>query len=138
MKIIVCLDDDGGMLFGGRRQSRDRVLLADASADAKKRGGRLFITEFSRKLFEGEGIDFCLDNNMLANADTRDTCFVENLAVGAYTDRIDEIVVYRWNRKYPHDFSFDISPEDKGFKKEISTELVGSSHEKITKEIFVK
>ena len=33
MKIIVCLDDYGGMLFNHRRQSRDRVLIADVMQD---------------------------------------------------------------------------------------------------------
>ena len=26
MNLIVCLDDNGGMMFGGRRQTRDRLV----------------------------------------------------------------------------------------------------------------
>ena len=33
MKIIVCLDDYGGMLFNSRRQSRDRMLIDDIMMD---------------------------------------------------------------------------------------------------------
>ena len=31
MKVIVCIDDNGGMLFNKRRQSRDRKVLEDIS-----------------------------------------------------------------------------------------------------------
>ena len=33
MQIIVCVDDRGGMLFNKRRQSRDRVLIADVLSE---------------------------------------------------------------------------------------------------------
>ena len=50
MKIIVCLDDFGGMLFNFRRQSRDRVLIADVMADIADK--KIYILEFSKLLFE--------------------------------------------------------------------------------------
>ena len=37
MRIIVCVDEKGGMSFGGRRQSRDRVVkdrILELTADA--------------------------------------------------------------------------------------------------------
>ena len=138
MRIAVCLDDGGGMLFGGRRQSRDRVLLADVFADAAAHGGRLLINEFSKKLLDSEGVGYYLCDDMLALAEDTDTCFVENLRLCDHIDRISEIIIYRWNRKYPSDFLLDIDPEALGFSKTSSAEFVGSSHDKITKEIFVK
>ena len=29
MKVIVCVDDNNGMMFNNRRQSRDRILIED-------------------------------------------------------------------------------------------------------------
>ena len=50
MKIIVCLDDGGGMTFNKRRQSRDRILLADIKAMTE--GETLFASPFSEKLLK--------------------------------------------------------------------------------------
>ena len=33
MKIIACLDDNNGLLFNNRRQSRDRVVIEDILKD---------------------------------------------------------------------------------------------------------
>ena len=41
MKIIVCLDDNSGMMFNRRRQSRDRVVIDDIIACAQ--GGELCV-----------------------------------------------------------------------------------------------
>ena len=54
MKIIVCLDDNGGMAFNRRRQSRDRVLIEDI---AKTVGNaRLYIDKYSAPLFESSAL----------------------------------------------------------------------------------
>ena len=36
MKLIVCLDDNNGMMFNKRRQSRDRVLIENVFKDIIK------------------------------------------------------------------------------------------------------
>ena len=48
MNVIICLDDNNGMLFNNRRQSRDKALLSDVFDNL--RGEKLFITLFSEKL----------------------------------------------------------------------------------------
>ena len=48
MKAIVCLDDNEGMTFAGRRQSRDRVVCADILF--LTRGKKLFMNAYSRKI----------------------------------------------------------------------------------------
>ena len=50
MKVIVCLEDKGGMMFNHRRQSRDRVLIADVVKMAD--GSKIFISQYSAMLFE--------------------------------------------------------------------------------------
>ena len=138
MNVIICLDDNGGMLFNNRRQSRDSVLLADVGKDAESAGGALYITPFSEKLFTAASLFFTVDENMLDNARENDLCFVENLHLGGYTDKIDKLTVYRWNRRYPADFSLDIDIKECKFRLSEVTEFVGSSHEKITKEVYSK
>lgn len=53
-----------------------------------------------------------------------------------YSDRITEVVVYRWNRSYPGDFHLDLDLNQ--WRLVQTTEFAGYSHEKITKEIYRK
>jgi hypothetical protein len=47
-------------------------------------------------------------------------------------------VVYRWNRRYPGDVFFDLDVSAAPWRCVETEEFVGSSHEKITKEVYVK
>ena len=135
MKIIVCLDDNGGMLFNKRRQSKD--------SDLRKRvleitnGARLIMNSYSKNQFEEYGANITVDDNLLENAKTGDYCFIENLSVKDYEPRIEEIVVYKWNRIYPADFKFDILLENK-WKLKNTYEFKGNSHETITEEVYTR
>ncbi len=137
MNIIVCIDDDGGMLFNKRRQSRDRILLEDMAAMVKKTGKKLWIAPFSAKLF-GAAEEMChfitVDETFLENASEQDFCFVENVPLRKWLDDIDSVIVYRWNRKYPADTYLDIDLTK--WQMEETKEFAGSSHEKITREVY--
>ena len=136
MKIIVCLDDGGGMTFNKRRQSRDRVLLADIKAMTE--GEVLLASPFSEKLLTEHKIDAKIKKDPLGRAKKNDYCFIEDIPARPYLSEISEIIIYKWNRRYPTDMTFDISPEADGFTLSSVTEFAGSSHEKITKEIYSK
>lgn len=136
MNVVVCLDDRLGMTFNGRRQSRDRVLCEDVIKDAA--GGTLLMAEFSKNLFLPMDAPFICAEDFLDMAKEGDTCFVENRPLSSYADKIERLVIYRWNRHYPSDMTFDIIPEGEGFRLVETKEFAGSSHEKITKEIYVK
>ena len=49
MRLIVCLDEKGGMTFNHRRQSRDRVLIEDLLQTVGE--GRLWMAPYSELLF---------------------------------------------------------------------------------------
>ena len=136
MRVIVCLEDKGGMMFNHRRQSRDRVLIADVVRMAD--GRRIFISPYSAMLFEESGASLVCDESFLDLADGDGYCFVEDRALAPYADRIKEITVYKWNRKYPCDFELDITPSAAGFKKKSTREFKGPSHDKITREVYKK
>ncbi len=133
MKLIVCLDERKGMMFNNRRQSRDRVLVDNM---IKMVGDdKLYIAPYSEGLFENKEIKLKVKKNPLKAAD-ENWCFIENLPVAEYKDEIETVVIYHWNRHYPGDFFFDLELDS--YSLESSEELVGSSHEKITKEIWKK
>lgn len=131
MQIIVCVDDNMGMLFNNRRQSRDQILIEDILGRAEK----IWIHSFSEKLFEGYEERIIIEDDFLLKAEEQDVCFVENKHLMPYINKVDELVVYKWNRKYPSDFKLDVNLEE--WQMVSQEEFAGKSHEKITREKYV-
>ena len=129
MILIVCLDDNNGMMFNHRRQSRDRVLVERIRKQTSD--GVLWMNEYSARLF-GEGV--LVDADFLDKAADGEYCFVEN--VEPKTDNMEKLIIYRWNREYPADMYF--TADMSGMELESVYEFEGSSHECITEEIYRK
>ncbi len=135
MNIIVCIDDEYGMLFNLRRQSRDRLIRERILMLTK--GKKLWMNLYSAKQFEEECAEnMFVDEAFLHNAGNGDYCFVETEDITKYIPKIEKIVLYRWNRRYPSDFKFSLDLSD--WTMESTFEFAGSSHEKITEEIYRK
>ena len=132
MRVIVCLDERSGMMFNNRRQSRDRVLIEDIIKDLKDE--KLLISPYSKMLFEGTDAKIKVENDPLKAAKQDEACFIEDKHLSEYKGEIDILVIYRWNRHYPCDFYFDLDINE--YKLVSSCEFAGSSHEKITKEVY--
>ena len=130
MNIAVCIDDNGGMLFNSRRQSRDRILIENFLDIAEN--NKVFIKSFSEKLFTE--INVSVNDSCLDEAEENDFCFIEDEDILPYSAKIRKLIIYKWNRVYPTDFYFEM-PE--GFTLTETAEFQGSSHEKITREIYV-
>ena len=135
MRAAVCVDDRGGMMFGGRRQSRDRILLADM---AKEAGAPIMAAPYSAALLVGAAIPFTVADDLPASAGTDDFCFFEDRSPSPWIDRITELVIYRWNRVYPADMTLDLDPAAAGLTLVRTDEFAGSSHDRITKEVYRK
>ncbi len=131
MKIFICLDDDNGMMFNNRRQSRDGKVVEDVIKTVGE--NILFTDEYSKNLFKNF-------ENVTVTDEFQDDgfFFVENRDIEEFCEKISVLTVYRWNRKYPNDFALSFNIEDKGFKLFETSEFEGNSHEKITKEVWVK
>ena len=134
MKTIVCIDDKFGMLFDGKRQSRDRGLIENLLDFVGKE--RLFISPFSKILFDGKSV--VISDNPLDQAGKGDFVFVEDLFLLPYLDKIEEIIIYKWNRTYPRDALLDLLPERYGLTLVERLDFVGTSHKKITREVYRK
>lgn len=132
MKLIVCIDDKNGMLFMKKRQSRDRLLIEDVGKLME--GETLLIEPYSELLFKESGISYQLSDSPLEAAKSGGICFIERFSVKPYTDAIDTVILYRWNRHYPGDFFFDLDLTQ--FSLESTYEFAGSSHDKITRMIY--
>lgn len=136
MTVAVCLDDNNGMLFNGRRQSRDRELLLDLQKTA---AGRIVIRPFSEKLFSQAGIPVTVSDAPETEATAEDIVFFEEGDIAAVLSAATRLIVYRWNRVYPADAVWQGELPPHGFTLAGEpTEFVGSSHETITKEVYVR
>ena len=131
MTVIVCLDNANGMMFNHRRQSRDANVVKDILKTIN--GASLLIAPYSEPLFSQAE---CSDS-FLADADAKDYCFVENTSVAKFKEKISKLVIYKWNRDYPADFYFDIDYTN-DYKLETMLDFGGTSHDKITKEVYVR
>lgn len=133
MKIIVCIDKKNGMLFNFRRQSQDSLLrerIVKLSEDTK-----LWMNNYSAEQF-GFLPEISVSENFLQEAGTGEYCFIENSEIPA--EDIEEVIIYKWNRMYPADTYFNFDLKSNGFKKQSDFDFPGSSHEKITEEIYIK
>ena len=100
MKLIVCLSDDGGMMFNRRRQSRDRVLIADMIDQTQ--GAPLWVSSYSAPLFGEDCPHLHVDAHPASAAKPGDYCFVENTPLPQNLDEVEELILYRWNRRRRH------------------------------------
>lgn len=118
------------MMFNNRRQSRDKCIIDDIKNMLGKDSICVF-SKYSNLLFENS------INTVLYDGIT-DTgyFFAENIHLKQFECKIEQLIVYRWNKIYPADFYIDINLSN--FKKIKSEDFCGNSHKIITKEIYVK
>ena len=133
MIVIACLDNRGGMAFGGRRQSRDHVLCKRIVSLVGN--DILYMSEYSKKLFE-DSDNIIADGDFLDKATSGDYCFIELESLSNYEEKIEKLIVYRWNRDYPYDIKFEINLSK--WKMISQSEFKGSSHDNIIEEVYVK
>lgn len=134
MNMIICIDNNNGISFGGKHLSRDAKLCERVLQITS--GNLLLMNKFSYGLFKDYSDDNIIVTETVFNdAKPGDFCFVENLDVATPKELIEKIIIYRWNRSYPSDMKLDMSIlNDK--KLVASFDFAGNSHKKITEEIY--
>ncbi|MBR6902704.1 MAG: ribonuclease Z [Clostridia bacterium] len=131
MKLIFCVDKKNGIMFFGKRQSTDGLLREWIIAHTQD--SKLWMSNYSAEQFSDLS-GYIADDNYINKAGTDDYCFIEDK--GYNLESVNEIILCRWNRQYQADKFFDIDLKANGFKKESSEDIIGSSHEKITIDIY--
>lgn len=133
MNLILCVDDDYGLSFNKRRQSRDKIVAQEILRDVSQ----IWMQPYSRCLFpEYTEKRLTVDRECLKKAGDGEHCFMET-EMPESLENIEKLILFKWNRAYPADSYFDKN-ELKNWKLESVEEFKGSSHEKITKETYVK
>ena len=130
MILAACVDEAMGLRFNGRRQSRDRAVLEELIAMAN---GTLRISPASEKLLAERSV--YAGSDYLSQAGPGELCFCEDDEYLHYADRIESIILFQWNRSYPADLWLTFPGK---WTMTESRELTGTSHEKITVEVYRK
>ena len=133
MHLIVCVDDRYGMLFHNRRLSSDKLLtqrLLELCRDSV-----LWVDSYSEKLFRDIPGTVTVTDDPLSAAEIGQWCFVEKGDILLGKDRIESVLLCRWNRKYPADTYFPT--QILGGRQPVAVEeFQGNSHDKITLERY--
>ena len=144
MKLIVCTDPRGGMMFNKRRTTSDVVVTADILRECGD--GRLLVAPYSEKIFKNAeaegyapaGYSYTVSKDPLGDAKAGDTVFLEERSARERLSEIDTIIVYRWTVIYPFDYSFDIDPRAEGFALSEQYDFPGYNHDLVTKEVYTR
>ena len=122
MVIVLCVDDQYGLLFNGRRQSRDRVLLERLLETDKT----IWMNSYTAKLFSQLPGNVSVQENFMQAAGPEDICFVENVPITDLPENCDQLILY-----FP-------AEELKKWKLVSTYDFPGNSHDKITEKIYEK
>ena len=137
MNIITVIDDGGGLMFNHRRQSQDRALRERVLALSD--GSRLWMNAYTRRQFaDTESGSISVDEDFLQKAPDGDFCFVENVPLLPVVERVERVILFRWNRAYPSDVKLDLDLSAPPWNLAETVEFPGFSHEKITQEVYVR
>ncbi|MGN1140370.1 MAG: ribonuclease Z [Oliverpabstia sp.] len=114
--------------------SQDKVVSKEIMDMCKNHS--IYMQEYSAPLFSHGNVCKIKIVNELPYRDLiGQYVFVENPAV-VEEGSVEKIILYRWNRKYPADQYFPIDLTEWVLSE--TKEFSGNSHEKITKEIYVR
>jgi len=132
MTVFTCVDDNYGIAFNNRRQSRDGKInnVIFEMTDKKT----LYIDAYSKRLFEENKVT--VKKEHLENASSGDFCFAERDTLERYDERINRLVLFKWNKTYPSDMRLEIDLGKRTLERTFDFE--GSSHKIITCEVWVK
>ena len=134
MTMIVCLDDRNGMLFNGRRQSRDRIVYEDIVSLLD--GDRLWLSAYSAPLFSGISKDVTVWEPVMQMPQKGSCLFLEDLDYRLFWEETDALIIYRWGRIYPSDTVFSADFNEWTLLNQ--RELKGNSHDIIVREVYLR
>lgn len=132
MHLIVCIEDQGGVSFAGRRLSSDRVLTEYILSLVAH--SRLWIAPYSAKLYTGENV--CAAEDYLTRCQPGEYCLLEKDISLIPPKTLESLTLCRWNRRYPATVYF---PQEllAGMHLVSTEDFPGNSHENITVERYM-
>ncbi|MDO4502651.1 MAG: ribonuclease Z [Coriobacteriia bacterium] len=133
IRVAFVVDDGDGLTFNDRRVSKDAKLREELLRCASESEGALWVRPYSLDQFDQAAVRVA--DVPWREAAPEDIVFVEDVDP-AIISGVTEVIRFRWNRKYPSDLksTFDLG----GYELVEAADFPGSSHERITKEVWRK
>ena len=135
LTVAVTVDDKLGVAFNNRRQSRDRMLIENLLASTDK---DIYVSSYSAPLFDERVDRIKIVSDPIKDCPDGGFCFIELSPIKESIDDISALIVYRWNKVYPSDKKLGVDLSCLNLTLSETVDFVGKSHDKITKEIYVK
>lgn len=95
MKIIIYLDNNNSLIFNNHRQSQESKVIEDIFEIIDS--ANLYIKNFSANLFANRNV--IKYNDFLEKYPTNACCFIENIDLEKYIDKINQIF-QKTDKKY--------------------------------------
>jgi len=134
MVLIVCIDDNNGLSFNNRRVSSDKAVIQDIIKLADSQD--ITLSAYSAPLFQN------FQDRLEVREDIFDSVsgvrFAEAGDFLGVMDKVEKLIVYKWNRRYPSDRKFPIDAYKSCMTLESTEEIEGSSHPCITREVYIR
>lgn len=131
MKVIVCVENNYGISLFGKRLSFDRIVFEKIKKITKH--SKLYSKkESNRILCEHDVSHEIIDD--FNNVSLEDFIFLEFESLPM--DKIEEIYIFHWNRKYPSNLKFNVDLTNYNLIER--EEFKGYSHELVRMEKYVK
>ena len=136
MILIFTLDDNNATQFCGKRQSTDSEVATHILDFANN--APIYMKEKSKSFFN-TAIRSCsqfvfVDNFNDVPEDA--VCFIEEVVSDEILNKVDLMLVYRWNRVYPSVVKDRLNLDD--YTKHFIESFKGSSHNQITTELYMR
>lgn len=136
MIVIACVDDNMGMMFNNRRQSKDIVVIQKILEITK--GQNLWMSRYSFEMFKDfDYSNINVEEMLMSETPQGEYCFLEDKEIYPYQKWVDKVILFKWNRDYPYDKKFD-DIDLNNWKLVEREELIGNSHDKISMEVYVR
>lgn len=134
MILVVCVDDNNGLMFNNRRVSSDKAVISDVISFCNSR--KISVSPYSSSLFNGFESCIAVSNHCLDSQ--AEVCFAECGDFLQVKDSVDMLILYKWNRRYPSDLKFPVDLFISSMKLQSTQDFAGNSHPCITREVYVR
>lgn len=95
------------------------------------------MSAYSEKLYGSlEDTEIIVNPDFLSLAGSGEICLVETDRLMPFIEKIEQVIIYNWNRTYPADVYLDLDLGLSQWERKGREEFTGVSHEKITEEIY--
>ena len=99
MTVIICVDNNGGILFNGKRQSKDRIFRKYLLDIVEKKNSRIAMSPYTYSQFKEDERKELTDVKEEFSFD-EDYIFLER-AIPILWEKVNNLILCCWNRDYP-------------------------------------